>query len=192
MTQRNRFLSIPRPLEKHAQDATHLRYPTVLPDSSTIVPLAVTAFPAPRGGFGPLIVSSCAAIDQLRRADWAAQAPPVLVAPSTERVAEVEAAAGEVWKTVFREAVAASGGEGRGVVSGMVGGMVGIGTSGVGGGGGAGAAAALATKASVTVVLKGGGSIRCVCPLACCVGGISAALQLVSTCDIARCVLRGR
>ncbi|CAM9346290.1 unnamed protein product, partial [Scytosiphon promiscuus] len=38
--------------------------------------------------------------------------------------------------------------------------MVGIGTSGVGGGGGAGAAAALASKASVTVVLKGGGSIR--------------------------------
>ncbi|CAM9346214.1 unnamed protein product, partial [Scytosiphon promiscuus] len=92
------------------EDATHLRYPTVLPDSSIIVPLAVTAFPAPRGGFGPLIVSSSAAIHHLRRADWAAQAPPVLVAPSTERVADVEAAAGEVWKTVLREAMAAAGG----------------------------------------------------------------------------------
>ena len=144
-----------------SQDATHLRYPTVLPDSTSATPLAVTAFPAPRGGFGPLTVSSCAAFSLMRRPDWADQAAPVLVAPSAEKAAEVEAAAGEVWKVLLREAAAAAVGAaaGKGVVSGMVGGMVGAG-SGVGGGGGAGAAAALSSKASVTVVLKGGGCIR--------------------------------
>ncbi|CAN0309467.1 unnamed protein product, partial [Ectocarpus sp. 13 AM-2016] len=85
------------------EDATHLRYPTVLPDSTAVTPLAVTAFPAPRGGFGPLTVASCAAFDQLRRSDWADHAAPVLVAPSVERAAEVESAAGDVWNTVVRE-----------------------------------------------------------------------------------------
>lgn len=158
------FPSLPRhDTARLTQDATHLRYPTVLPDSVSTVPLAVTAFPAPRGGFGPLTVSSCAAFSGLRGPDWADQAAPVLVAPSAEMAAQVETAAGELWKTLLREAAAAAGGAGagKGVVSGMVGGMVGAG-SGAGGGGGPGAAAALSSKASVTVVLKGGGCIRLV------------------------------
>lgn len=134
-----------------------------MPDSASTTPLAVTAFPAPRGGFGPLTVSSCAAFYLLRRPGWADQAAPVLVAPSTEKAVEVEAAAGEVWKTLLREAAAGAAAGKGGVVSGMVGGMVGAGGAGARGGvggGGPGAAAALSSKASVTVVLKGGGCIR--------------------------------
>lgn len=130
-------------------------------------PLAIAAFPAPRGGFGPLTVSSCAAFSPFRRSDWANQAAPVLVAPSTAAAEAVAVAAGDVWDTVLRGAAAAAAaavavGGGKNTVSGMVGGMVGInvGSGGAGGSTAAATAAALATKASVTVVLKDGTYVR--------------------------------
>lgn len=145
------------------QDATHLRYPTALTEVPP--PLAVAAFPAPRGGFGPLTVSSSAAFDRLRHADWAEHAAPVLVAPSKEGAAAVATAAGDVWDKLVRAAVVVGGTGGKGTVSGMVGGMVGI--SGVGGVMGNGAAAGAASKACVTLVLKRGGYIRWVVLSAC-------------------------
>lgn len=139
-------------MSRFRQDATHLRYPTVLTESPP--PLAVAAFPAPRGGFGPLTVSSCAAFEPLRAADWAEHAAPVLVAPSAEGAAAVAAAAGEVWRAALRDAAAAN--SGKVTVGGM---RVGIGGAGVGGEGGV-VTASTASKASVTVVLKNGRFIR--------------------------------
>lgn len=118
----------------------------------------MAAFPAPRGGFGPLTVSSCAAFESLRAADWAEHAAPVLVAPSAKGAAAVAAAAGEVWRAALRDAAAAN--SGKVTVGGVVGGMrAGISGAGVGGEGGA-VTASSASKASVTVVLKNGGFIR--------------------------------
>lgn len=141
------------------QDATHLRYPTTLVDPPP--PLAVVAFPSPRGGFGPLTVTSCAAFSALHGDNWADHAAPVLVAPSREAASDIETAAGEVWGKAMRvfNAGGGAGGAGGGVKGGVLGGVVG-GVVGVAAGTGAAAAATLASKASVTVVLKGGGFIR--------------------------------
>ena len=140
------------------QDATHLRYPTTL--TETPPPLAVAAFPSPRGGFGPLTVSSCATFEPLRAANWAEHAAPVLVTPSAEGAAAVAADAGEVWHAVVRDAAAVGSGASKVGVVGMVGGVM-AGINGTNGGGWEpGAAAASASKASVTMVLKDGSFVR--------------------------------
>lgn len=139
-----------------SQDATHLRYPTTLADYPP--PLAVAAFPAPRGGFGPLTVTNCVAFAPLRGDDWAEQAAPVLIAPSKEGAESVASLAGEVWDKVLRGPGATVTGAvlTSAVVGGVLGGVVGGGSSSTSG------SASFAGKASVTVVFGGGTYVRLV------------------------------
>lgn len=82
------------------------------------------------------------------------------MAPSADAAAGVAVAAGEVWTKAMRAVEAGGDGSGGGVLGGLVDGVVG-GAAGGGGGAGTAAGGGFARKASVTVVLKQGGYIRC-------------------------------